>query len=211
MFSYVHHFLHKKEHLKAMSFKKSEILTVPNILTIIRMALIPVFWELMLVYNLNEWALAVFIIASATDVLDGYIARKRNLITDFGKLFDPLADKLMVLSVLITLWIRGIIPGIAVILMTIKELYLIFSSAILYKREIVVHSLFVGKFAQCALCLSLLLCFFADSFAQMTFKPHLVALWMGIVAAYIALFVYTRISIRQLKGVENTYSNRQES
>ena len=208
MFSYVHDFLRKKEHLKAMSFKKSEILTVPNILTIIRMALIPVFWMLMMVYNLNEWALTVFIIASLTDVLDGYIARKCNLITDFGKLFDPLADKLMVLSVLITLWLRGIIPGIAVILMTIKELYLIFSSAILYKREIVVHSLFVGKFAQCAICLALFLSFFADSFAHMPHQPHTLLLWIGIGAAYTAMVSYTNTIIRQLRGVETTYSNR---
>ena len=194
-----------------MSFKKSDIWTIPNLLTMVRMLLIPVFWVLMLGYDLNGWALVVFMLATATDVIDGRIARKYNLITEFGKLFDPLADKMMVLSVLITMWIRKIVPGIAVVLLAVKELFQIYSSGILYKKQIVVHSLFVGKFAQCALCLSLLLCFFADSFAQMTFKPHLVALWMGIVAAYIALFVYTRISIRQLKGVENTYSNRQES
>lgn len=191
-----------------MSFKKSDILTIPNILTIIRMALIPVFWILMMVYNLNFWALATFAIASATDVVDGYIARKYNQITDFGKLFDPLADKLMVLSVLITLWLRKIIPGFTVILMAFKELFLIFSSAVLYKREIVVHSLFVGKFAQCAICLALFLAFFADSFAHMTLPPHIALLWIGIGAAYTALFFYTRTIIRQLRGVETTYSNR---
>ena len=191
-----------------MSLKKSDILTVPNILTIIRMALIPVFWVLMMVYNLNYWALATFVLASLTDVVDGYIARKYNQITDFGKLFDPLADKLMVLSVLITLWLRKIIPGLAVLLMAFKELFLIFSSAVLYKRQIVVHSLFVGKFAQCAICLALFLSFFADSFTQLTVQPHIALLWIGIGAAYTALFFYTRTIIRQLRGVETTYSNR---
>ncbi len=194
-----------------MSFKKSEILTIPNILTIIRMALIPVFWVLMMVYNLNYWALFTFAIASLTDVVDGYIARKYNQITDFGKLFDPLADKLMVLSVLITLWLRKIIPGIVVILMTFKELYLIFSSAILYKRQIVVHSLFVGKFAQCAICLALFLAFFAESFAEMAVPPHIALLWIGIGAAYTAMVSYTRTIIRQLRGVETTYSNRTDN
>jgi len=194
-----------------MSFKKSDIWTIPNVLTMVRMLLIPVFWVLMLGYDLNYWAMATFIIASLTDVIDGRVARKYNLITEFGKLFDPLADKMMVLSVLITMWIRKIVPGIAVVLLGVKELFQIYSSGILYKKQIVVHSLFVGKFAQCALCLALFLCFFADSFANLSVKPHLVVLWMGIIAAYIALFVYTRISIRQLKGVENTYSNRQES
>ena len=191
-----------------MSFKKSEILTIPNLLTIIRMALIPVFWILMMVYNLNDWALIVFVIASVTDVIDGFIARKFNLITDFGKLFDPLADKLMVLSVLLTLWLRDIIPGIAVLLMAIKEFFMIFSSAYLYKREIVVHSLSVGKFAQCAICLALFLSFFADSFAHMTLPPHTMLLWIGIGTAYTAMFSYTHTIIRQLKGVETTYSNR---
>ncbi|MBR5231181.1 MAG: CDP-alcohol phosphatidyltransferase family protein [Clostridia bacterium] len=191
-----------------MSFKKSEIFTVPNLLTIVRMALIPVFWVLMMVYNLNEWALAVFVIASATDVVDGFIARRFNQITDFGKLFDPLADKLMVLSVLLTLWLRGIISGLAVSLMTFKELFMIFSSAYLYKRNVVVHSLFVGKFAQCAVCAALFLSFFSGSFEGMTFQPHTVLLWIGIGAAYTAMFSYTHTMIRQLKGVETTYSNR---
>ncbi|MBR6889528.1 MAG: CDP-alcohol phosphatidyltransferase family protein, partial [Clostridia bacterium] len=64
----------------------------------IRLALIPVYWY----FILNDqyyWALGVFAVASLTDVADGWIARKYNLITDFGKLMDPLADKLMSLSV----------------------------------------------------------------------------------------------------------------
>jgi len=194
-----------------MSFKKSEIWTVPNVLTMVRMLLIPVFWVLMLGYHMNYWALAVFITATLTDVIDGRVARKYNLITEFGKLFDPLADKMMVLSVLTTMWIRKIVPGIAVVLLAIKELFQIYSSGILYKKQIVVHSLFVGKFAQCALCLALFLCFFTESFAHLTVQPHLIVLWIGIIAAYIALFVYTRISIRQLKGIENTYANRNDS
>ena len=64
MFSYVHDFSRKKEHPKAMSFKKSDILTLPNVLTIIRLALIPIFWVLMMVYNLKHWALFTFVIAT---------------------------------------------------------------------------------------------------------------------------------------------------
>ena len=198
----------QKEYARQMSFKKSEILTVPNLLTVMRIALIPVFWVLMMVYNLDRWALAVFMLATFTDVVDGFIARRFNQITDFGKLFDPLADKLMVLSVLLTLWLRDIISGPAVLLMTFKELFMIFSSAYLYKRHIVVHSLFVGKFAQCAVCAALFLSFFADSFTHMTIQPHIALLWIGIGAAYTALFSYTHTMIRQLRGVETTYSNR---
>ena len=74
-------------------------MNVPNALTILRMLMIP-----LMVYVFNSfgahWALLVYVVASATDVLDGYIARKYNQITDFGKLMDPLADKLMVLTML---------------------------------------------------------------------------------------------------------------
>ena len=80
----------------------------------------------------------------------------------------------------------------------------------LYKKQIVVHSLFVGKFAQCALCLALFLCFFADPSLPIATQPHMIVLWIGIFFAYVALLVYTRISIRQLKGVETTYANRSE-
>ena len=72
---------------------EKRIWTVPNILTMIRMALIPVYWVLMIGYKKNYWALAVFVTAACTDMLDGFLARKYHQITDFGKLMDPLADK----------------------------------------------------------------------------------------------------------------------
>lgn len=72
-------------------------MTTANKLTILRVALIPVF--LVLLYLGFRWAaLAVFIIASLTDLLDGYIARHYNQITDFGKFMDPLADKMLVMA-----------------------------------------------------------------------------------------------------------------
>ena len=73
-------------------------MNLPNILTIIRLFLVPVF---ILTYTTGDGtaarvsAAAIFFVASVTDVLDGYIARKYNKITDFGKLADPVADKLM--------------------------------------------------------------------------------------------------------------------
>ena len=93
-----------------MSDSKRRLWTIPNVLTLIRLILVPVYWVLMLGYHLDYWALGAFLLASATDMLDGFLARRMQCITDFGKLMDPLADKLMVLSVLFTLLIRGIIP-----------------------------------------------------------------------------------------------------
>ena len=75
-------------------------MNLPNKLTIFRIALVPVFLIILYIDNgATNWvAFAIFCIASATDALDGYIARKYNLITDFGKFMDPLADKLLVCS-----------------------------------------------------------------------------------------------------------------
>ena len=76
-------------------------MNLPNKLTIFRVILIPFFVVLLLfdITAYDKWiALAIFIIASLTDFLDGHIARKYNLVTNFGKFMDPLADKLLVCS-----------------------------------------------------------------------------------------------------------------
>jgi len=83
-------------------------MNLPNKLTVLRMLLIPVFLFFYLAplrwleYG-YLWALIVFIVAALTDALDGYLARKHNLITDFGKLMDPLADKLLTMSAFIVI------------------------------------------------------------------------------------------------------------
>lgn len=80
-------------------------MNLPNKLTLFRMVLVPVFVIFMMApipYN-RIWALIVFIVASLTDTADGYIARKYNMVTDFGKFMDPLADKLLVCSAMICL------------------------------------------------------------------------------------------------------------
>ena len=78
-------------------------MNLPNKLTLLRIIMIPVFVVLLYLdfpFN-NLVALAVFILASITDTLDGYIARKYNLITDFGKFMDPIADKLLVTAAML--------------------------------------------------------------------------------------------------------------
>ena len=186
------------------------IWTVPNVLTMFRMAMIPVYWVLMLGYKEDFWALGVFVAAALTDVLDGFLARRYHQITDFGKLMDPLADKLMTLSVMATLLIRGIISWQPLALLALKELIMLVGGLLLYNRRIVVHSLFVGKFAQTCLCVSLILSFFTRYFTDLTLQPHMALLWIGVGAAYTALVVYVRSVIRQLRGVENTYNQRSE-
>lgn len=108
-------------------------MNLPNKLTVFRMILIVPFVVLLLAGHANvswlagmaDWvdyvALAIFILASLTDMLDGKIARKYNLITNFGKFMDPMADKLLVCSALICLVELGRIPAWAVILIISRE------------------------------------------------------------------------------------------
>ena len=93
-------------------------------------------------------AIIIFIIAGITDVLDGYIARKKNIVTKWGKLADPLADKLMQLTALVMLTYQKILPAIFLIIMLIKELSMVAGSIKLYKMDnVVVSANWYGKFA----------------------------------------------------------------
>lgn len=100
-------------------------MNTPNKLTLLRVLMIPFFVAFMLydiVPGYNSWiALAIFCIASFTDFLDGYLARKHNLITNFGKFMDPLADKLLVGAAIIALITWGKIEAWIVIVIISRE------------------------------------------------------------------------------------------
>ena len=98
-------------------------MNLPNKLSMLRICMVPVFVALALVEA--QWAqltaLAVFCLASLTDLLDGQIARRRNLVTNFGKFIDPIADKLLVMSALVVLVGQGRMPAWVCILMLARE------------------------------------------------------------------------------------------
>lgn len=119
---------------------------VPNILTIIRFLLIPVI----VVFSLNNNYIATIVvltISGITDILDGFIARHFNLISDFGKLMDPLADKATQLTILVILSIKGIIPFWIMLVVLLKEVLMIAGASFLYRKELVVSSKWYGKLA----------------------------------------------------------------
>ena len=98
-------------------------MNLPNKLTLLRVCLIPVFvvFARMTPFWAQCVAVAVYGIACLTDMLDGRIARARNLITNFGKFMDPIADKLLVMSALVVLTAQGLMPDWACILMLARE------------------------------------------------------------------------------------------
>ena len=134
---------------------------IPNILTVIRLILAPVF---VVVFfsgkeNAHDLALIVYIVASFTDFLDGYLARRYNLITELGKVLDPFADKVMLITVLICLYIWGRIPLIIPVIVVVKEVFMIVSGLILYlrKERMVIPSNIFGKSATVMFMLSIML------------------------------------------------------
>ena len=98
-------------------------MNLPNKLTILRILLVPVFVAVILSHMKNAFFIAalIFALASITDFLDGYIARKYNLVSDFGKLMDPLADKILVCAALITMVELQILPSWMVIIIISRE------------------------------------------------------------------------------------------
>ena len=142
---------------------------IPNILTIIRFILIPfIFMSVITGHFLT--ALIIFTISAITDILDGYIARKYNYITDIGKLIDPLADKLTQISLLLALTILNILPWWILAIVFLKECVMIISASILYKKkDVVVYSKWYGKLATTLFYLAIVCSLLINQFNLKTF------------------------------------------
>jgi CDP-diacylglycerol--glycerol-3-phosphate 3-phosphatidyltransferase len=170
---------------------------VPNILTILRVALIPVF--IVLLMNGHSYSAAiVFIAASLTDMLDGKIARKYDLVTNFGKLMDPLADKLLVVSALVCLTQLGEIAGWMVIVILAREFTITGLRSVAASEGIVIAAGFSGKLKtvfQMVAISCLLLQNWPFSYLDLPVRIDHILLWIAV-----ALTIYS--------GVEYIVQNR---
>ena len=125
-------------------------MNLPNKLTVLRVVMVPFFVFFMLTDAggaANKWiALAIFIVASLTDMLDGKIARKYNLVTNFGKFMDPLADKLLVCSAMICLIPSGRLNTAIVIVIIAREFIISGFRLVASDSGIVIAASYWGKF-----------------------------------------------------------------
>ena len=126
-------------------------MTLPNIITIFRIFLVPVYLYVFFGKTENSILLAgsIFMLAGISDVLDGYIARRYNLRSKLGAILDPFADKLMSFTVLVTFTIIGLIPLWIVVPMVLKELVMVIGAGLLYLKHgrLVIPSNKYGKIA----------------------------------------------------------------
>lgn len=176
-------------------------MNIPNLLTVIRMVLVPVFVGLY--YGGSPaGALFVYLLACVTDALDGYIARRFNQVTAFGKLMDPLADKLMQLSMLFCLASTGYLPWWALAIMAAKEITMVFGGTfLLKKRNVVVMANWAGKAATVMMIVAIVMIFPWHSIDVLRSTGH-VMLDIAIGFSIFAMVNYIMIYVKKKSGVK---------
>ena len=167
-------------------------MNLPNKLTVLRVVMIPFFVVFMLTdlggdYG-NYIALAIFIIASLTDLLDGKIARKRNLVTNFGKFMDPLADKLLVCSALICLVEMERLAAWMVIVIIAREFIISGFRLIASDNGVVIAASYWGKFKTTfqMIMIILLILDLGDDFEVL----ETAVIWIALILTVVSLIDY---------------------
>jgi cardiolipin synthase (CMP-forming) len=168
--------------------KQSEevFMNIPNIITMVRFLLIPVFVYFFFSENQYsiEIAVAVFILSGITDTLDGYIARRYNQITKLGIVLDPLADKIMLITVLASVTISNNIPTWIIAVVALKEILMIAGAISLYnERDIVIPANIFGK-------ISTLLSYIAILAVLFELPYNRTILYSYIAMTTLSLFIY---------------------
>ncbi len=171
-------------------------MNLPNLLTIIRLLLVPVMTIFLLSRNYIV-AISIYILASITDILDGYIARKYNMITRLGKILDPLADKLLQFAALLGLWVVGIIPFWITLIFFLKEIFMgLGAIKLLKKKDVVITAKWFGK-------MSTVIFFFAIIFSMcseyfLVLQKYVLPLFILAIIAMIFAFIMYLINYIKL-------------
>lgn len=160
------------------------MLTIPNLLTILRIFLVPVLVVVLLTRMQNKEfiGLAIFILASVTDFLDGYLARRYNQVTVMGKLLDPIADKLLISAAFISLVELKIAPAWMVVIIIGREFAVSGLRSVVAKMGQAISASPLGKFKMGSqvVCISLLI--LGDKLGDFMFLGT-ISLWVVLVAA----------------------------
>lgn len=174
-------------------------MNVPNILTAIRFVLIPIF-AYYLITGSYYMAVFLFLLGGLTDVLDGFIARKFNLITSWGKLADPLADKLMQITALVILAIQRLIPAELLAIVIAKEIFMGIGSILLYKQKnYVVSANWYGKMATVVFYFAIIMIIFKAPYSYLY-------IWAAVIATLFAFAMYVR-TFQRIKNADDRKQN----
>ena len=163
----------------------SRVLTVPNLLSFLRLALVPVFLWL-IVDGYDAWALLVLAVSSLTDFLDGWIARRFNQITRLGQLLDPAADRLYIFAALIGLAWRELVPWWIVVVVVGRDVFLLILGVVLANHgfgPLPVHLL--GKVATFCLFYAVPMIMLGQAFPELSWWSQPVGWAFGLWGAYL--------------------------
>lgn len=162
-------------------------MNLPNKLTVFRMILIVPF-VILLLGGYNDFiALAIFIIASLTDLIDGKLARKYNLVTNFGKFMDPLADKLLVCAALIALIELDRIPSWVVIIIISREFIISGFRTIAADNGVVIAASYWGKFK--TTFQMVMVCLMIANLPQLQIVTD-ITMWISLILTVVSLLDY---------------------
>ena len=166
-------------------------MNLPNKLTVLRVVLIPFFVVFMLVDILganDKWiALAIFIVASLTDLLDGKIARKYNLVTNFGKFMDPLADKMLVCSALICLTALDKLPAWITIVIICRDFVISGFRLVAADNGVVIAASYWGKYK--TTFQMIMVCLLIAELAPLSLVTTIVT-WIAVILTIVSLVDY---------------------
>ncbi len=166
---------------------------IPNMLSVVRIGLVFVFIALFFALEEPYAALFVFLLAGATDVVDGYLARRNNWISNLGKILDPLADKLMQCTVLICLYIKKFIPLWFVLPFIFKELFtLTIGLVVIKRRSVAVVSKWYGKFTVCLFYATIAISMIFTEFLSVHPILSVVIFLPSVVMAFVTLVAYVK-------------------
>jgi cardiolipin synthase len=173
-------------------------MNIPNLLTIFRLILIPVFVIVFFSQNTNNliYSVAIFLLAGFTDFLDGYLARKYNLVTKAGIVLDPLADKLMLITVLACLAADSYIQAWVLIIVAGKEAFMILCGLLLYKRGTVIPSNKLGKISTILFYISIFILSFNETIGKFL-------LYISVASTVMALINYSILYSKKQKDRRN--------
>ena len=178
-------------------------MNLPNKLTVFRVVLVPFFVAFLLLSGTNEslkWvALVIFVVASLTDLLDGHIARSRNLVTTFGKFMDPLADKILTISGMICLIELGRIPSWIVVIIVAREFIISGFRLITTEHGIVIAANYWGKWKTTFQMIMIILMIMNLPALQMVTT---IVMWVALVLTIVSLVTYITQNMDVVRTME---------
>ena len=178
---------------------------IPNILSVVRIFMIPVFVYLFFEYYEKFYlALVVFLLAGITDITDGYLARRNNWITNAGKFLDPLADKLLQCTVFVCFAIKNIAPYWLVVIYILKELFMMCGALVTLKKiKFVVKSKWYGKATTAIFYVIIFMIFiFRDTLSDSGMD---ILFAIAIISAIFSMIMYTIDTLKINREINNKH------